>query len=307
MKQKTTFPFELIVHDDASTDCSAEIIKDYAKKYPGQIVPILQTENQYGKGVHIFSDIMLPRAKGMYLAFCEGDDYWIDARKLQLQVEYLQKNANYEYTAVYHNCIMVNDDGCKSDAPKNLYQELPECDYTLSDFARSKFYPGQLASLLVRKSIFNLSSCTFESYESLRSEGDDSKLLLLSLCCGRVHVLANIMSAHRVSYDNGSYTSRTYLRNMSGAFFVSQVDFQQFVRRHFSRKLNNQYNILHSGCAVIIKYLCKPSSENRMVLNYAVSSVGGLGPFLNLLMINGLAWLSVEGFRRLFKRRTARM
>lgn len=92
--QKTNFPFEAIVHDDASTDGSADIIREYAEKYPDIIKPIYETENQYSKGdgslTRIIDSAMHPESK--YVALCEGDDYWTDPDKLQLQVDVMEKN-----------------------------------------------------------------------------------------------------------------------------------------------------------------------------------------------------------------------
>lgn len=93
--QKTNFAYEVIIHDDASTDNTAEIIKEYQQKYPDIIIPILQTENQYSKKVPIGKTFIYPRAKGKYIALCEGDDYWIDPYKLQKQVDILNEDNNY--------------------------------------------------------------------------------------------------------------------------------------------------------------------------------------------------------------------
>ena len=95
--QQTTFPFEAIVHDDASNDGSAAIIREYAEKYPDIIKPIYEAENQYSKRdgslARIIDTAMHPNAK--YIAICEGDDYWIDPLKLQKQVDFLEKNPSY--------------------------------------------------------------------------------------------------------------------------------------------------------------------------------------------------------------------
>ena len=90
--QKTNFKFEALVHDDASTDKTADIIREYEKKYPDIIKPIYQTENQYSKNVAIGIKYQFPRAKGKYIAVCEGDDYWIDPYKLQKQFNAMEKH-----------------------------------------------------------------------------------------------------------------------------------------------------------------------------------------------------------------------
>ncbi|EIM06127.1 family 2 glycosyl transferase [Planococcus antarcticus DSM 14505] len=89
LMQRTNFTYEILIHDDASTDRTAKIIKSYEQKYPDIIKPIYQTENQYSKGV-LVEEFNLERAKGKYLAVCEGDDYWTDPDKLQKQVDYME-------------------------------------------------------------------------------------------------------------------------------------------------------------------------------------------------------------------------
>ena len=80
--------------DDASTDGTADIIREYEKKYPEIIKPIYQKENQYSKGLKPGYQNRA-RAKGKYIAMCEGDDYWIDEYKLQKQVDFLENNPKY--------------------------------------------------------------------------------------------------------------------------------------------------------------------------------------------------------------------
>lgn len=97
--QETTFAFEVLIHDDASIDKTADIIREYEAKYPDIIKPIYQTENQYSKKIGIMKSFQYPRVKGKYIALCEGDDYWIDPLKLQKQVDFLE--ANHAYGLVY--------------------------------------------------------------------------------------------------------------------------------------------------------------------------------------------------------------
>lgn len=97
LMQKTNFPIEILVHDDASTDHSADIIREYTEKYPDLFKPIYQKENQYSKGKgFVGMTLNFERAKGKYIAMCEGDDYWTDPLKLQKQVDFLEQNNDFD-------------------------------------------------------------------------------------------------------------------------------------------------------------------------------------------------------------------
>ena len=93
--QKTSFRFQVIIHDDASTDGTDDIIREYAEKYPDIIVPIFETENQYSKRNGAISRQMNRLMKGTYAAYCEGDDYWTDPLKLEKQVSFLEQHPDY--------------------------------------------------------------------------------------------------------------------------------------------------------------------------------------------------------------------
>lgn len=105
--QQTNFPFEVIVHDDASTDASAAIIREYAEKYPDIIKPIYETENQYSKGAASVAGKKIDAAINhgfKYCAICEGDDYWTDPLKLQKQVDFLESHPDFVMCCSNHLC-----------------------------------------------------------------------------------------------------------------------------------------------------------------------------------------------------------
>lgn len=124
LMQKTTFPVEILVHDDASTDKTASIVREYEEQYPHLIKPIYQTENQYSKRDGSIDRIQRGRARGKYVALCEGDDYWTDPLKLQKQVEFLEDNN--EYSLVFHDYYILENNNLKlRDIRLNetIYQE----------------------------------------------------------------------------------------------------------------------------------------------------------------------------------------
>lgn len=119
LMQDTRFPFEIIVNDDASVDSTADIVKEYYNRYPDLIVPIFQNENQYSKNVSGWTDITFPKARGKYIATCEGDDYWTDHFKLQKQVEFME--AHPEVALCFTNAkVMLDKSGKLSNWPVRL-------------------------------------------------------------------------------------------------------------------------------------------------------------------------------------------
>ena len=108
VSQQTDFAYEILVHDDASTDQTPAIIREFAEKYPDLVRPLFQAENQYSKGARIYLDIQIPRARGDYLALCEGDDYWTDPLKLQKQLDAMERHPELDLCA--HAASMVAAD-----------------------------------------------------------------------------------------------------------------------------------------------------------------------------------------------------
>lgn len=99
ISQKTHFRFEIVVHDDDSTDGTTEIIKRYTESYPELIHPIYENENQFSKGKDVLIDLSLPYTKGKYIAFCECDDYWTDDSKLQRQYNVMEAHPELDMCA----------------------------------------------------------------------------------------------------------------------------------------------------------------------------------------------------------------
>ncbi len=115
--EERTFGIEILIHDDASTDGSGDIIREYEKKYPEEVKPILQTENQYSQGItNISGAFNFPRAQGKYITLMDCDDYWQDHEKLSVQVSYMEAHPACQLCV--HAAEVRNDNGELVD--KNL-------------------------------------------------------------------------------------------------------------------------------------------------------------------------------------------
>jgi glycosyltransferase involved in cell wall biosynthesis len=120
LMQETDFPFEIIIHDDASIDATADIIREYERNYPDIIKPIYQIVNQYSKGENpiLFT---FKAARGKYIAICEGDDYWIDPLKLQKQITEMERHS--EFYISFHPAIIRWVDGSRGERMLGFYSE----------------------------------------------------------------------------------------------------------------------------------------------------------------------------------------
>lgn len=134
--QKTDFPFEVLINDDASTDKTADIIRAYEDKFPDIIKPIYQQENQYTKGDSLWRTILFPRVKGKYIAICEGDDYWTDPQKLQKQVDFLN-GAHPGYVMSFHDARLIDEEG--NLISKSMFLNKEKKDLSNIDIISGKY------------------------------------------------------------------------------------------------------------------------------------------------------------------------
>lgn len=136
--QKTKFPIEILIHDDASTDGTQDIIREYEAKYPNIIKPIYQKENQYSKGVKVSLVYNYSRVKGKYIALCEGDDYWTDPYKLQKQVDFLESHPDYVMCSHRWSDFIQLDLTFGDTRPKNISGNGKE--YNLNDLIYGRWF-----------------------------------------------------------------------------------------------------------------------------------------------------------------------
>lgn len=197
LMQKTNFKFEILIHDDASTDRTSYIIKEYEKNYPELIKPIYQTENQYSKGVKV-GMYNTTRSIGKYIALCEGDDYWTDSLKLQKQVDYMEKNS--DCSMCYHAADIEDVRDGKLIGIIRPYNK----DMILQE--EKLFFGGghvcPTASIMYKKEILKILPNFYLSFPV-----GDHPLALLAFTNGKVCYIDDCMSVRRL-WVPGSWNTK---------------------------------------------------------------------------------------------------
>lgn len=197
LMQRVNFKYEILVHDDASEDRTADIIREYEKKYPDIIKPIYQTENQYSKGQGISIRFQYCRVKGKYVAFCEGDDYWLDPLKLQKQYDYLEANPGVDMCV--HGAIAVDE-------------RTEEIRYKIAPSKKSRIMP--MEEVIMGDGVYVVSNSMFFRAEVKDNIPEFWKQFRYQFCIklraaikGGIYYMAEIMSAYRLQ-AKGSWTSK---------------------------------------------------------------------------------------------------
>ncbi len=193
--QKTSFDFQVLIHDDASTDNTQEIIREFEEKYPEIIKPIYQTENQHSKGVKL-STFQYPRLQGKYVAVCEGDDYWTDEFKLQKQFDALESHPEVDICAHKNACVNDAGEECENVIPQHTEGLIPACEVIMGE-----------GNFVATNTLFYRRSLN-ESVPEFRAKFNiDYALQIHGSLRGGMLYLEDMMSVYRVC-SAGSWTSR---------------------------------------------------------------------------------------------------
>lgn len=217
--QETNFPFEVLIHDDASTDRTADIIREYETKYPEIIKPIYQTENQYQKKIDVLSTFLFPGVKGKYIAMCEGDDYWTDPLKLQKQVDFLENNQEYVLCTHYYTQFFQENLAFGATLPLELTGGV---SFSLQDYITYRYWYTQPLTSVFRADLIN--RIISKHYNDFK----DASLFFAILSYGKGYLYPDAMGVYRI--QKGGVWSRASrqeriaadLRTMKGLYEVEK-------------------------------------------------------------------------------------
>jgi len=236
LMQKTNFKVEIIIHDDASNDGTAEIILEYQNKYPHLFNNIMHTENQWSQGKSVMTPLF-EKPIGKYIALTHGDDYWTDPLKLQKQVDFLE--ANEKYSLVYHPCMELKGNELEKE---KLNSSQIDRDLEIDELLLSNKI--HTPSVLFRR--FKL---PLPLWFKDCPVGDYPLWVLLGLK-GKIRYIAEYMAVYRI-HNTSSWSSQSI--KYTGTKWLKVLDL-------ISSELNEmQYNILSKQYKTLY---------NRLILEY---------------------------------------
>lgn len=272
--QRTSFPFEIIIHDDASTDGTREKLIEYQEKYPGIIRTILQTDNQYSQGKQLFP-IPAKIARGQYCALCDGDDFWIDEEKLSRQIHALERNR--DCTICFHKTRYCSGENTRID-PKRLKDTLKEIAiYPVkpSIIKASAVIVGNgdyipTASIVVRRNML----INIPDWFDACPVGDYFIQVLASHPAGAIFIPRE-MSVYRTKTSD-SWTSTTYADPARAAkFYYKMRSSLEILNQHLNRQYSMEIWILRNTltllgiCHNYLKPNIKPQANGVLATHHA--------------------------------------
>ncbi len=251
LMQKTNFKIEVLIHDDASTDGTEEIIREYESQYPDIIKPLYEKENQWVKGRRGSKVFNFPRAKGKYMALCEGDDYWTDPLKLQKQVDFLEVNPGYAFC--FHSAEVVTE-------LDNIYQNF---NVTLE----TRKYTGEE---ILRRWTVPTASVVYRNYD-YRSIPTDHRFLF-----GDIILFLWLAEKGKIYCINESMS--VYRRHEGGVVLKEKIPYQKTIahytaiNEHFGKKYNKVLRQLKAGVLARTLFFEKNSiRESFNILAYIIT------------------------------------
>lgn len=273
--QKTNFRFEAIVHDDASTDGSAAIIREYAEQYPDIIKAMYETENQYSKHDGSLRRIVNSACKGKYIAICEGDDYWIDPLKLQKQVDFLENNPDYILCGT--NGLILWDNG--TNAPEYFHRNFVSRELQPEDVIGK--WPFPTASLLFRRELYDIA----DGFKC-RIYSGDIRLILVALANGRIWSLADVSTVYRLNSNPYSSTNQMQCRNDHRLFYFQQMvklysAYNEYTNKRFHKQvqatlswMNNLLTVIRYRKKIgVLAFLIYPCTSFKVTFKIKINSL----------------------------------
>lgn len=192
LMQRVNFDYEVIVGEDCSTDGTRNIVLSYCDKFPSIIKPVLHQQNVGGPKNTL---TCLEKCRGEYLIILEGDDYWTNEHKLQMQADYLDVNQDCSYC--FHNALIKYEDNEQSDKlflSKTISNSFHNKKLGIHILLNRNYVPAA-ARMYRRQILMNLPPIIDEIMTA------DWLINILALKMGYAGYIDEVMSVYRIHSD----------------------------------------------------------------------------------------------------------
>lgn len=273
MAQIIDVPFEILICDDASTDKTQSILREYQKRAPHMIKLYLRKRNGCNPTKYYYH--LLSKARGRYIAALEGDDYWLDPQKLKKQYECMENHP--EYSACIGENLYVDENGDDFDESE-AWVRYPNCVdnlFTLKDFSMG-FLPGPSAAFFARN---YFDSEKYKIIYKAHNMVGDHTIYMLSLLKGNIYQMPEKLSVRRIRRKEGETNfnsinvNNKYLRYSR---LCLTVRLESYLRENYSHNFNIQYiannfsSICHDLPIASVVRIILMSQNKRRYLKYAM-------------------------------------
>lgn|SRR5574344_12906 len=265
--QRCNFKFQIFVGDDCSSDGTSDIVREYARKYPSIIIPFIREKNL---GAMNNAVDLRSRLTAKYVAYCEGDDYWIDQDKLQLQVDYLE--ANQSCRGCFHSARILKGDNYwygeksyKKDSEGGMVLPTSKIDFVLkSDFTLKDLIGNYIihTATIVYRWDYSIKQPEW----SKNIKGGDVLIQMLQLGDGFYHFINKPMSVYRVANGCSRYKNHDELIKKTK---LETLLFYTKINEYFNYKYNAEISkFLKANHVMLFNYLVK-NNDLDLLKNYA--------------------------------------
>ena len=276
ISQETDFPYEIIVKDDCSTDGTQAILKEYQLRYPDLIRLILLEENYFSKGKSsIAFQKEKKKKKGKYFAICEGDDYWTDNKKLQKQIDILERNPDC-FGCCSNQIVVQENEEPWPHQYQLLFHETQDVKHDKSYLDHyCKF--SHTASLVLRSSLFDdMTEEAKAEYSELAVNGDIKQSALVAAHGSMYHIAQNLACYRFVPKGNSSWSSLTSEKNISWKTLNQLIEIKHFIKKHYNTEILYYHyceKILENSLSCLIR---QPNNENYRIFHNCLKEVSSI-------------------------------
>lgn len=264
LRQKTSFQYEILIADDASTDATPQILKEYAMRFSARIQLTLR-EHNLGPTANAYPLFM--SAQGEYIASLEGDDYWNDDYFLERQVSFLE--AHPEYIAVQDKCLVVDENGVpidrKNDSVGNDFWKFDKEVFTLNDFLAWKS-PGHMSAMVYRN-IYRFNPDDYSAFYQFHPYIGDKTTLMQLVLRGTIYCSNHYSMCYRLKeYGTNNWMAKYQSENRRADEYYLILRIERHMQEKLSESISMDTLERNKIAAAAIVFFLNPSKRNYDVL-----------------------------------------